>query len=62
MPPSDCRKTYFLANDGELSEGFPSDSNMRFLRACTAKTAPIKGWRGERRANGSGVCRLYRSK
>ena len=32
---------------------FPSDLKMRFSRACTAKTAPIKGWRGERRASES---------
>lgn len=48
--------------------------NMRFSWACTTKTAHIKGWRGERRANESPcfqaktlekrfrleACRLYR--
>ena len=40
-------------NRGVVRGVFPSDLKMRFLRACTAKTAPIKGWRGERRASES---------
>ena len=40
-------------NRGVVRGVFPSDLKTRFSRACTAKTAPIKGWRGERRASES---------
>ena len=50
----DCRKTILPSNWGVVRGGYsPSDLKMRFSRACTAKTAPITGWRGERRASES---------
>ena len=47
------KKPYLNPNWGVVRGGYPSDLKMRFSRACTAKTAPIKGWRGERRASES---------
>ena len=44
-------KLYYHPTWGVVRGESPSDLKMRFSRACTAKTAPIKGWRGERRAS-----------
>ena len=46
-------KLYYHPTWGVVRGESPSDLKMRFSRACTAKTAPIKGWRGERRASES---------
>ena len=46
-------KLYYHPAWGVVRGESPSDLKMRFSRACTAKTAPIKGWRGERRASES---------
>ena len=51
--PQTVEKLYYHPTGGVVRGGSPSDLKMRFSRACTAKTAPIKGWRGERRASES---------